>query len=227
MTCPPYPRVPHLTSGPEVTRDDLVLSKDARERLLSGEIHIEEKLDGANLSFALDSSGSMEIASRGGPGSMDRGGHLGRARAWAAERSDGLANLLAGGCILYGEWLLTRHGVGYDSLPDLLVGIDLFDPKAGWAPVHDRDERLHRAGLMAPPAIGEFDRIDLAAVDALIGPSAFGAPSVEGLILRSIQAHDDAPRLAKRLATGVPRATDRAFGPSREENRIVHPVIQA
>jgi hypothetical protein len=124
LTRPSYPRVPHLAPGPGITRDDLVLPKETRERLLNGRVHIEEKLDGANMSFAL-CGGRVEVATRGGLGSIDRGDHLGRARAWAAERSDDLRSLLADGCVLYGEWLLTRHGVGYDSLPDLLVGLDL------------------------------------------------------------------------------------------------------
>ncbi len=158
---------------------------------------------------------------------MDRGNHLGRARAWAAERSDALHRLLADGRILYGEWLLTRHSVRYDSLPDLFVGFDLFDPKTGWISVRDRDERLHRAGLATPPVLGEFDHIDLATIDALIGPSAFGAPSAEGVILRSVHARNDVPRLAKRLAAGVSRVTDDAFGPNRQENRMTDSAVSA
>ncbi len=221
-----YPRVPHLAPGLGATRDDLVLSRETCERLLEGGVHIEEKLDGANISLAIGDNRQIEVASRGGPGTIDRGNHLGRARAWAAERSDALHRLLADGRILYGEWLLTRHSVGYDSLPDLFVGFDLFDPKTGWISVRDRDERLHNAGLATPPVLGEFDHIDLAAVDALIGPSAFGAPSAEGLILRAVHARDDVPRLAKRLAVGVSRVTDDAFGQTREENRVRHPAVQ-
>jgi hypothetical protein len=203
------------------------LSREVCKRLLEGGVHIEEKLDGANISLAIGDSRQIEVASRGGHGAIDRGNHLGRARAWAAERSDDLHRLLADGRILYGEWLLTRHGVGYDSLPDLLVGFDLFDPQAGWMSVHDRDERLHRAGLATPPVLGEFDHIDLATVDALIGPSAFGAPRMEGVILRAIDPHDEAPRLAKRLTAGVPRVMDDAFGPHREENRVTASAMSA
>jgi hypothetical protein len=204
-----------------------VLSEDERERLLGGRAHIEEKLDGANISLAIGDNRHIEVASRGGPGAIDRGGHLGRARAWASERSDDLRSLLADGCVLYGEWLLTRHGVSYDSLPDLFVGFDLFDPTTGWISVRDRDERLHRAGLATPPVLGEFDSIDLATIDALIGPSAFGAPSAEGVILRAVHPRDDVPRFAKRLAAGVSRVTDDAFGQTREENRVRHPAVQA
>jgi hypothetical protein len=226
MTRPAYPRVPHLAPGPGITRDDLVLSQDARERLLGGSVYVEEKLDGANMSFAL-CDGRVEVATRGGPGAIDRGDHLGRARAWAAEHSDDLRSLLADGCILYGEWLLTRHGVGYDSLPDLLVGFDLFDPKGGWIPVHDRDERLHRAGVAVPHLLGEFDGVGLGAIDELMGPSTFGAPRVEGLIVRALDARADVPRLAKRMAEGVPRVTDEAFRRARAQNRVARPTVRA
>jgi hypothetical protein len=211
---PPYPRVPHLAPGPGATRDDLILSREACERLLEGGIHIEEKLDGANISLAIGDNGQIEVASRGGPGAIDRGNHLGRARAWAAERSDALHRLLADDRILYGEWLPTRHSVSYDSLPDLFVGFDLFEPEVGWISVHDRDERLHNAVLATPPILGEFDNIDLAA-----------APSVEGLILRSVHARNDVPRLAKRLAAGVPQLMDGAFGAGREENRMTDSAV--
>lgn len=226
MTRPPYPRVPHLAPGPGITRDDLVLSEEARERLLGSVIHVEEKLDGANVSIALCDS-RVEVATRGGPGAMDRGDHLGRARAWAAERSDDLRSLLTDGRILYGEWLLTRHGVGYESLPDLLVGFDLLDLQTGWIPVRDRDECLHRVGVATPSVLGEFDGADLGTIDGLMGPSAFGAPSMEGLIVRALDARADVPRLAKRVAAGVPRLTDEAYRRAREQNRVVRPVVRA
>jgi hypothetical protein len=203
-----------------------VLSNEARERLLGGRVNIEEKLDGANMSFAL-CDGRVEVATRGGPGAIDRGDHLGRARGWAAEHSDELRSLLADECILYGEWLLTRHGVSYDSLPDLLVGLDLFDPKGGWIPVHDRDERLRQAGVATPPLLGEFDHVDLGVIDELVGPSTFGAPRVEGLIVRALDVRADVPRLAKRLAEGVPRVTDEAFRRGRAQNRVARPVVKA
>jgi hypothetical protein len=216
---PPYPRVPHLAPGPGATRDDLILSREACERLLEGGVHIEEKLDGANISISVCAEGYLELATRGGAASTDRGGHLGRARAWAAERSDCLRELLVDGRILYGEWLLTRHGVGYQSLPDLFVGFDLHDPETGWVPDLERERRLRQAGLAQPHSFGVFEGIDLAEIDALMGPSVFGAPLIEGLIVRAVDADSGIPRLAKRLAEGAPRATDEAFGRSRQENR--------
>jgi RNA ligase len=216
---PPYPRVPHLAPGPGATRDDLVLASEIRERLLTGRVRIEEKLDGANISIAVCADGDLELATRGGLATTDRGGHLGRARAWAAERSDCLRELLADGSILYGEWLLTRHGIGYDSLPDIFVGFDLLNPETGWVHDLERERRLLHAGLAIPRSFGMFNGIDLAEIDALMGPSTFGAPLIEGLIVRAVDADSDTPRLAKRLAVGAPRVTDEAFGSSRQENQ--------
>jgi RNA ligase len=224
VTHPVYPRVPHLAPGPGITRDDLVLSEDDRNQLFNGWIRIEEKLDGANISFSMRPNGHIDVASRGGLGTIDRGRHLGRARAWAAERSDDLRRLLQDGSVLYGEWLLTRHGVAYSMLPDLFVGFDLLDPAARWVSVRDRDEQLKRAGLVTPNALGDFREIDLPTVDALMGPSAFGASGVEGLIVRAIDSEADAPRLAKRLAEGVSQGTNDAFGRSRDQNRMARPV---
>jgi hypothetical protein len=226
VTQPPYPRIPHLAPGQGATRDDLVLSTTAREKLLEGRVRIEEKLDGGNIGIAVCAEGSLQIASRGGPETNDRGGHLGRARAWAAARSDELHQLLSGGWILYGEWLLTRHSIRYDALPDLFVGFDLLDPTHGWASVHDRDVRLHEAGIASPPTFGEFYKTDLKTVDALIGPSGFGAPRIEGVIVRTLETCAEVPRIAKRLAEGVPRVTDDAFGRSREKNRVADSVSQ-
>jgi hypothetical protein len=223
---PRYPRIPHLAAGAGVARDDLVLDVGARERLLSGRVLIEEKLDGANLGISLTSTGDLEVASRGGPGAIDRGRHLGRARAWVAEHSDGLRDLLADGSSLYGEWLLTRHGVGYHMLPDLFVGFDLLNREKGWASVHERDERLHRAGVSIPPSLCECEGIRLAAIDELMGPSAFGAPHIEGVIVRAVDPSPGVTRLAKRLAVSLQRVTDQTFGGSRKENRLAHPIAR-
>jgi hypothetical protein len=226
MKWPPYPRIPHLASGLGITRDDVVLSDDDRERLLSGGVRVEEKLDGANVSFALGPDREVLAATRGGPDTIDRGGHLGRARAWAAERSDALASLLADGSILYGEWLLTRHSVRYAQLPDLFVGFDLLHPIRGWASVEARDEGLTQAGITTPPALGDFRGIQLAKLDVLLGPSKYGAPQAEGLIVRALSAEDGRPRVAKRLA-GVPPTSEEAFRARRQENRLAHRSAQA
>lgn len=107
---PPYPRTPYLWPTPHATRDDRVLSRDEAGHWLREPVTVEEKLDGANVSLWLDPMTGPQVASRGGPDAMDRAGQLGRLRAWAGERLDAVAELLADGWAAYGEWLWLRHG---------------------------------------------------------------------------------------------------------------------
>lgn len=220
MTRAPYPRVPQLAPGPGVGKDDLVLSDVERLSLLGNPLRVEEKLDGANLSIALSRAGAPVVATRGGEKTSDRGGHLGRARAWAGERADVLRELLGDGRVVYGEWLLTTHGVRYGALPDLFVAFDLLDASAEWVPVRERDEALDASGIARPPVLADLPRAEIEELDALLGPSAYGAERAEGILVRSLVSRADVPRLAKRRAVGVARVRDDGFGPGRRENAL-------
>jgi hypothetical protein len=72
----------------------------------------------------------------------------------------------------------------YDRLPDWLVLLDLWSRGRGMLDVRDRDEKLARHGLAAPPVL--FEGV-LATRDVLldvIGPSRFGSEPMEGVVLR-------------------------------------------
>lgn len=220
MTRPSYPRIAHLAPGPGVSADDRVLSPADCRALLAGPVRVEEKFDGANVSFALDAGGAAVPATRGGLGATDRGSHLGRARAWAAERSGALRAVLTGDRTLYGEWLLTTHGVAYDGLPDLFVAFDLLEADGRWLGVAERDAAFDAAGLWRPAVLADLPHASLSELDALLGPSAFGHERVEGMLVRAIDPGPDVPRLAKRRTAGVPTATADAFRAGRRENRL-------
>ena len=220
MTRAPYPRVPHLAPGPGIAADDLTLSAAQRTSLLGHPVRVEEKLDGANLSIALSPASAPVVATRGGEGASDRGRHLGRARAWAAERSDALRVLLGGGRVVYGEWLLTTHGVRYGALPDLFVAFDLLDASGAWVPVRERDAALDAARIARPPVLADLPRAELEELDVLLGPSAYGAERAEGIVIRSLVHRSDVSRLAKRRAVGVARVRDDGFGSARRENAL-------
>ncbi len=189
MTPPAYPRIPYLVAPRELSSSDRVVPAADVKSWFMTPVHVEEKLDGANVSLWLDEQ-QVRVASRGGVGAMDRARQLGRLRAWAAERSDRLAALLADGWSAYGEWLWLRHGIPYNRLPDFLVLLDLWHPDAGMAPVDERDARLKAAGLATPPV--RYSRVlrDLPAMLALLGPSAYADTRAEGLVVRRLA--DDA-----------------------------------
>lgn len=220
MTRPAYPRVPYLGADPGVGAGDLVLSASQRLALLGHPIRVEEKLDGANLSIALDASGAPVVATRGGEGTSDRGGHLGRARAWAAERSDALRDLLRDGRVIYGEWLLTAHGVRYGALPDLFVAFDLLEGSGAWFSVRERDDALDAVGIVRPPMLGDLLTTKIEELDSYLGRSAYGAERAEGVVIRSLAHCADVPRLAKRRAAGVAQVRDDGFGSGRRENTL-------
>ena len=182
---PPYPRIPHLFPSSERSGDDQVLGYEDAERFLHEPIVVEEKLDGANVMLWLDPDEPIvHAAGRSGAGGMDRAGQLGRLRAWAAERSDRLRALLAGGSVLYAEWLYLTHTVHYGRLPDLLVGTDLYTPDTGFRTADERDRRLEQVDLAFPPRLFEGRLGDTTEIRALFGRSAFGDEPAEGLVLR-------------------------------------------
>ena len=61
-----FPRTPHLAwLGPVTPRADKVLSPQEARDLLSRELIVEEKVDGANLGFSVDTSGALRAQNRG------------------------------------------------------------------------------------------------------------------------------------------------------------------
>lgn len=207
MTPPKYPRIPHLFGTRDPRAHDRILPPVEAAGLLADDVTVEEKLDGANVVLWRGDDGEIRAAGRGGPGAMDRAGQLGRLRAWIGERHRELDGLLDEETALYGEWLYLTHGIHYDHLPDLLVGIDLWNAARGFLPVLTRDARLRRAGVATPPSlfrgiVGSRERLE-----ELLGTSAFGSTPAEGLIVRRLDPRSTQPR-AKLVAPGFLQVDD-------------------
>lgn len=215
---PPYPRIPHLPPAPAATRDDLTLRGTAAQRLLTQAVVVEEKLDGANVMLWME-GGRMEVATRGGPGAQDRAGQLGPLRAWAAARIEQLGQLLAGGRVLYAEWMWLTHSVAYDALPDHLIGLDLYSSREGFTTVADRDAAFASADITRPPRIFQGVLGGRPRVDELLGGSRFGRGAAEGLIIRATGPDAD-PRLAKVVLASFALRSDSSWRGARERNVV-------
>ncbi len=213
---PPYPRIPHLPPAPAATRNDLILDEGATRHLLSQEVVVEEKLDGANVTLWMD-DGTLEVATRGGPGAQDRAGQLGPLRAWAAARIEPLGHLLAGNRVLYAEWMWLTHSIVYDALPDHLIGFDLYS-SGGFAPVTERDAVLKGAAVAGPPRIFQGRLGSRERIDELLEQSRFGRGAAEGLIVRPITP--EGSRLAKVVHASFSIRGDSAWSKSRERNAL-------
>ena len=109
MGPPPYPRTPYLWTPDAGATGDRVVEPSERPDWMQRPVVVEEKLDGANISVWWENERPY-VASRGGPDAMDRAGQLGPLRGWVGTAHDQLASLLAGGWVLYGEWLWLGSG---------------------------------------------------------------------------------------------------------------------
>lgn len=198
MTAPAkYPRVAHVSPSPAVTADDAVLSPEDRAVLPHTEVVVEEKLDGMNVMLWID-GGAPHVGTRGGADTSDRSGERGRVRRWASMHADELVACLGDDYVLYGEWLRRRHAVPYERLPAELVGFDVFDRSAeGFLKVDDRNGLLERMGVARPPVRFRGTLTSLDQLEQLLGPSAFGDSSAEGLVIRTVDGSD--PRIAKHI----------------------------
>lgn len=180
---PPYPRIPYLWEPRTGAAGERLVPEPERAQWLREPVVVEEKLDGANVSIWCD-GGRLRVASRGGPGAMDRARQLGPLRARVATLHEPLAGFLADATALYAEWLWLTHSVSYDRLPDALVVLDLWHPERGFLGPAMRDERAGECGLTGPPRL--FDGVlgSAEALVALLGVSRFGSGSMEGAVLR-------------------------------------------
>lgn len=120
-----------------------------------------------------------------------------------------------------GEWLLRRHTIRYDRLPGPFVGLDVLDRWFGrFLQLHERYAVLAAIDVPSPPRRFEGTLGSQVAAEKLLGSSAFGSSSAEGVIIRSIRP-GDGPRLAKLVDPAWTQRADDAWPMSREENIVV------
>jgi ATP-dependent RNA circularization protein (DNA/RNA ligase family) len=181
-----FPHTPHLlwlSNG--LPRDDKVLKPAEVIEFLSGEVIVEEKVDGANLGLSLGPDGRVRAQSRGNYLASGRShAQWNLLWPWLAERRAILENGLSGGLMLFGEWCYARHTVPYDSLPDWFLGFDIFELESRrfWS-VDRRNAWLHECGLVSVSEINR-GRIQLKQVSSFLATSAVGHVPMEGIYLR-------------------------------------------
>lgn len=98
--------------------------------LLSSEVLVEEKLDGANLGISIGPDGNLHVQNRGQYLIESFAGQFSRLTSWIGHHQLALRAQLPRDCILFGEWCAARHTLDYESLPDWFVVFDLYDRTA-------------------------------------------------------------------------------------------------
>lgn len=182
-----FPHTPHLAwLGPGQPRDDKVLAPDEASALLTGEVVVEEKVDGANIGISCSDAGALRV--------QNRGSYLERAHAaaqfrplwpWLAAREARLIELLGVDRILFGEWCYATHSVFYDRLPDWFLGFDVYDRRAErfWDS-RRRNDLLRELGLHGVPLLGRGEYTPERLRELVSGPSRVGSGAMEGVVVR-------------------------------------------
>jgi len=181
-----FPHTPHLAwLGDGQPREDKVLSPDEARDLLSHEVVVEEKVDGANIGLSLDAGGALRIQNRGAFLSRDLAHpQFAPLFRWIEPRRFALTQALSPGIILFGEWCYAQHSVRYTKLPDWFLAFDVYDParKMFWSTTR-RNALVAQLGLTLVPCLGT-GRFDLRGLQKLMGPSRVGDGPAEGLYVR-------------------------------------------
>jgi len=181
-----FPQTPHLAwLGQGEPRDDKVLAPEEARELLTHEVVVEEKVDGANVGLSIDENGELQV--------QNRGSYLLASACppqfksffrWLQARRDLLAEALFPNLMLFGEWCYAVHSVCYTRLPDWFLAFDVFDRAQGefWS-VGRRDELARRLGIAFVPRVAR-GRFDLAGIERLLGPSMLTEGPAEGIYVR-------------------------------------------
>jgi ATP-dependent RNA circularization protein (DNA/RNA ligase family) len=150
-----FPHTPHLAwLGQGEPRDDKVLSPSEAQKLVAGDVVVEEKLDGANLGFSLAPDGGLRAQNRGQYLAEPHAGQFARLPAWLAQHGDTLRSVLTPDLMLFGEWCAARHSLDYAELPDWFLVFDVYDRASGgfWSTAR-RDALASSAGLARVPTV--------------------------------------------------------------------------
>jgi hypothetical protein len=180
-----FPHTPHLAwLGSHSPRQDKVLSPPEARELLSGEVLIEEKVDGANLGLSVGPSGELRAQNRGnylGPRAHPQFQPL---WPWLEALRDALLQALGPHLILFGEWCFAVHSLRYDRLPDWFLAFDVYDRRAQrfWSSAR-RDALVSVLGLARVPTLAR-GHFSLEELTRLLGHSRLAQGPMEGLYAR-------------------------------------------
>lgn len=181
-----FPRTPHLAwLGEGQPRDDKVLAPPEANELLSGDVVLEEKVDGANVGFSVDEDGTLRAQNRGAYLSPEHAHpQFNPLFRWLSLRENEIADALFPDLILFGEWCYAVHSVTYTRLPDWFLAFDIYDRGTGefWSTAN-RDELVGRLGLSLVPRLVE-GHFDVAGLRPFLRESRVTVGPPEGLYVR-------------------------------------------
>lgn len=180
-----FPSTKHiLLPEEERTRLDKVLSMDEVAELLSHEVVIEEKVDGANLGISFDGDGKICLQNRGNWLEYPLSGQWKKLDEWIKKKQNTLFDFLLDQYILFGEWCYATHSIYYNKLPDYFIGFDIFDKtNQKFLSVSRRNKLLDSMGISIVCQLfaGKIQRDQLS---NFFVKSCYGSGLCEGIYIR-------------------------------------------
>jgi hypothetical protein len=169
-----YPRTPHL-EGSRLQPGDSTHDQTSLNRLTTGLLVWEEKLDGANCGISFDHLGKLQIQSRG---HFLTGGaretQFNVLKQWATCWEEDLYIVLGDRYVMYGEWCYAKHSVWYDQLPHYFLEFDVLDKKTGsWLATLERHQLLKDLPVVSVPVVHQGHLQTCKQIENLIQPSLF------------------------------------------------------
>ena len=157
---PEFPRTPHLPYRPNATTQDVIALEADAKVVFDNPIFIEEKLDGASVGITIKDDEPVirnrdHILRKGYVKNTPAKKQFAPVWNWFYDKKDQISDLLSNGTwSLYGEWMMGRHGMSYETLPEWFILYDIYDYHHGWflAPrtVHGLARRY---GFTTPPVL--------------------------------------------------------------------------
>ncbi len=181
-----FPRTHWLPIGEKPYKNERYLTGKETEEIFLGDVHVSEKLDGANVGISYQ-QGSLILQKRGR--FIKEGEHpqYGAFKDWAYRRYYLFSQLLED-TVLFGEWLFAKHSIHYTRLPDYFFMFDVWQ-NGIFLPIEERDSIAERLGLYVPPTIYQ-GFLSLNEIPPLIQQSHYSNESMEGIVVRSLRNPD-------------------------------------
>ncbi len=163
------------------------LSHEDTQKLLTGKVTVEEKIDGANVGIIITHKPQQPYTLQKRGSLVDTSEHpqFNRFKAWANERYDQWLTMPKN-YIIYGEFMWATHHLFYDQLPDWFICFDIFDKsKQIYISREERENFCDKNNIQIAPLLfyGNLTKSDLL---PLIQQSKYSSTNqAEGLVIKN------------------------------------------
>lgn len=124
-----FPRTKHLINLGSMTKDDILFNQSDINDMLSFDLLVEEKIDGANLGIFYDYD-SCKILAQNRSHFVNSSYHsqFKPLDKWIYDNSTDLMKIFnSGNYIIFGEWMYLKHSIHYTKLPDYFIAYDIYN----------------------------------------------------------------------------------------------------